>query len=291
MGRGGSQRPASDAGVWQQDSGPATGHERAGDHVELGVDAVGGVSDLGKRHRHNEDALALAVLAEPRAVVAVVCDGVSSSEHPERASVAAARAASAVLVDELCTAGDGTDPEAATRVAVAAAADAATAEATSAEGRPPACTFLSALVTDRAVTVGWIGDSRAYWLGDAGSSRRLTTDDSWTAALVEAGLLNEDAARDHPRANVITRWLGANADEVEPHLVTFEPDGPGVVLICTDGLWHYLDDADTMGAVALPLALEDPLAASRALTQAALDGGGHDNISVALVPVPLRISS
>lgn len=294
MSRGGPEPPASGAGIWRRDSGPATGQEPAGEHVELGTDAVGGVSDLGKRHRQNEDALALAVLGEPRSVVAVVCDGVSSSEHPERASVAAARTASAVLVEELCASGSDTDQQAATRAAVAAAASAAAAEATTESGRPPACTFVSALVSDAAVTVGWVGDSRAYWLAEAtasgaGASRRLTTDDSWTAALVEAGLLDEGDAKDHPRANVITRWLGANADEVEPHLVTFQPEGPGVVLICTDGLWHYLDDAETMATVALPLAMQDPLAAALALTQVALDGGGHDNISVALVPVPLRI--
>ena len=29
------------------------------------------------------------------------------------------------------------------------------------------------------ITVGWVGDSRAYWLGRDGDARRLTEDDSW----------------------------------------------------------------------------------------------------------------
>jgi serine/threonine protein phosphatase PrpC len=87
---------------------------------------------------------------------------------------------------------------------------------------------------------------------------------------------------------VITRWLGVNAGEVDPHVVTVEPEGPGVILVCSDGLWHYLDDAEAMAAAALPLAHEDPLAAARVLTAIALDGGGHDNITVAVVPFPPR---
>jgi len=274
--------------VWQGDTDP-TGHPGpAADRVELATDGVGGVSDRGRRHHHNEDAMALAVLARPAAVVAVVCDGVSSSEHPERAALAAARAGAAVLVDELCRAGqDGVDGEGATRAAVGSAATAAAAEAIPDTGAASACTYVSALVTTRAVTVGWVGDSRAYWLSP-GSSRRLTADDSWTAELVAAGLLTQTAARDHPQASVITRWLGVDAGEIDPHVVTVEPDGPGVVLVCSDGLWHYLDDADTMAAAALPLASDNPLAAARALTAIALESGGRDNITIAVVPFPPR---
>jgi len=227
--------------------------------------------------------MALAVLAHPVAVVAVVCDGVSSSEHPERASLAAARTAATVLVEKL----PGGDGDTATRAAVTAAARAAADQAGSEAVRGPSCTYVSAVVTADAVTVGWVGDSRVYWLSDA-SSRKLTTDDSWTAEMVGAGLLTEEAARHHPGASVITRWLGSNAGEVDPHVVTLEPEGPGVVLVCSDGLWHYLDDAETMAAAALPLAHQDPLAAARELTAIALDGGGHDNISVAVVPFPAR---
>jgi serine/threonine protein phosphatase PrpC len=262
--------------VWQADTA-------AGDRVELESGGVGGVSDRGHRHRRNEDAMALAVLARPVAVVAVVCDGVSSSEHPERASLAAARTATAVFIEEL----PGGDGDTTTRAAVAAAARAAADQAGSEAVRGPACTYVSAVVTADAVTVGWVGDSRVYWLSDT-SSRRLTTDDSWTAEMVGAGLLTAEAARHHPGASVITRWLGVNAGEVDPHVVTVEPEGPGVILVCSDGLWHYLDDVEAMAAAALPLAHEDPLAAARALTAIALDGGGHDNITVAVVPFPPR---
>ena len=65
------------------------------DHEELNLGSVAGVTDRGVRHERNEDALALATIDAPGgpAVVAVVCDGVSSADRPDEASLAAARAA------------------------------------------------------------------------------------------------------------------------------------------------------------------------------------------------------
>src|SRR5262249_57874387 len=70
------------------------------DHQEVDLGIVAGVTDRGLRHHRNEDAMALATAttAAGPAVVAVVCDGVSSSAHPDEASLAAARAAAGVLL-------------------------------------------------------------------------------------------------------------------------------------------------------------------------------------------------
>ena len=70
------------------------------DHAEVDLGPAAGVSDRGLRHHRNEDAMALAAEQAPDgpAVVAVVCDGVSSSAHPDEASQAAAQAALEVLV-------------------------------------------------------------------------------------------------------------------------------------------------------------------------------------------------
>src|SRR5258708_2833590 len=70
------------------------------DHAEIDLGPAAGVSDRGLRHHRNEDAMALAAEQAPDgpAVVAVVCDGVSSSTRPDEASQAAAQAALPVLV-------------------------------------------------------------------------------------------------------------------------------------------------------------------------------------------------
>jgi serine/threonine protein phosphatase PrpC len=136
------------------------------------------------------------------------------------------------------------------------------------------------------VTVGWVGDSRAYFVGPAGTWQ-LSSDDTWAAEQVAMGHLSErDAARD-PRGRFLTRWLGSDQDvDLAPSVRTFEVEWPGFVLLCTDGLWNYLDTADTLGEMVMGLGENAaPLTVARALTNFARDAGGHDNITVA-VAVP-----
>lgn len=256
-------------------------------HVDLGV--VAAVTDRGKLHARNEDAMALR-LTEAGAVL-VVCDGVSTSDNPDVAAHDAVERAADLLAEKLAA---GADPGVATTAAVVEAAKAVADLAdTQCLDRAPACTFVSAVINSETVTIGWIGDSRAYWLADPDStveSRCLTTDDSWAIAMVAAGLGDYETLAADPRAHALTAWLGADASEISPHVVSVPVSAPGVVLVCTDGLWNYLDTADAMAAAALPTALSDPIGAAHALADLALDAGGHDNITVAIAPVPLMRS-
>ncbi len=260
------------------------------DHIETDLGLVAGVTDRGLRHYRNEDAMAIAAAQAPGGLVAiaVVCDGVSASSRPDDASAAATQAAMSVLIP---AARDGQDPTAASLQAVRAAQDAVAGLADAAGKRAlqdaPSATFVSAVVSAESLTVCWLGDSRAYWLdaGAASASRQLTADDSVAEQLVTAGLMSESAALESPEGHAITAWLGADASLVAPHLTTFEPPGPGVVLLCSDGLWNYEPEAAGLAALALPTALTSPLTAARALVEFALQAGGHDNVTVALVPV------
>ena len=114
----------------------------------------------------------------------------------------------------------------------------------------PACTLVGAVVAGGLLIVGWVGDSRAYWVPDDRTAppARLTEDDSWAAQMVAAGLMNEAEAYADERAHAITGWLGADAYELEPHTASFKPDRPGVVVVCTDGLWNYAEAAEEMAA-------------------------------------------
>lgn len=256
----------------------------ASDHTEVEAAGSAGVSDRGKRHSRNEDAMALTATAD--GVAAVVCDGVSSSSRPEDASRIAADTGAAALA-ELHAAGAG--PESATRTAVARAGEAVAGlvgpagESTQPSGEPPSCTYVSALTHGDSVTVGWIGDSRAYWLSESGESSRLTEDDSWAGQMVTSGAMTEAEAERHPNAHVITAWLGADAGELDPHVRTFTPDGTGAILVCSDGLWNYLPEAPELAAAA-PSAAAEPLKAAQTLTLLALDAGGRDNITVVVIP-------
>jgi serine/threonine protein phosphatase PrpC len=253
------------------------------DREELDVGPAAGVTDRGLRHARNEDAMALAatrVSGEPVAL-AVVCDGVSSAPRSDEASLSAVRAAAGWLLSAV-RAGD--DPAAASAGA-ARAAGSAVADLASAAG-VPAATYASAVVDGTGVTVCWLGDSRIYWLAaDVSGSRCLTTDDSIAAELVAGGLTVDEAMKS-PQAHVITRWLGADLPEPEPHVARFEPPDRGAVLLCSDGLWNYQPEAAELAAMALPAALTDPLAAAAALVKFAVDAGGADNITTVLMPFP-----
>jgi serine/threonine protein phosphatase PrpC len=256
------------------------------DHIELDLGLLAGVTDRGLRHRRNEDAMALATaqLASGPVAVAVVCDGVSTSARPDEASLAAAQAAAGVL---LAAVRAGEDPAEASAQAVKAAQEALDRLAEQ-PGDAPAATFVSAVLTADAATLCWLGDSRAYWLGtgDDPIAQRLTRDDSMAEEMVAAGLLAEADALASPHAHVVTRWVGADLRDAAPHVSRFEPPGPGVLMLCSDGLWNYEPEAAGLAGRALPRALTDPAGAAASLVTFALNAGGADNVTVVLAPYP-----
>ncbi|GHB40355.1 hypothetical protein GCM10010347_07420 [Streptomyces cirratus] len=261
---------------------------RERDHLEEELGSVAAVSDRGLRHHRNEDSFAVAATALPdgsAATVAIVCDGVSSASRPDEASAAAAGAANEALLEALPR---GAHPQEAMHDAILAAAAAVNALAPEVPGaqNAPACTLVGAVVSGGVLTIGWVGDSRAYWVPDdrAALPRRLTEDDSWAAQMVAAGLMGEAEAYADVRAHAITGWLGADAYDLEPHTASFKPDHPGVVVVCTDGLWNYAESAREMAEVLPSDAAFRPLHSAQVLVGHALDGGGHDNITVAVVP-------
>lgn len=250
------------------------------DRAELDLGRVGGVTDRARR-RHNEDAIAIGRV--DGATVAVVCDGVSTSPRADAASHAAADAGIAAVLAAL-VAGAATDS--ATVEGTRAAAAAARAVVRPGDGNaPPSCTYVSAVVTADTVTVGWIGDSRAYWLSPRpGESARLSIDDS-VAGHLAAGRSLPAGAETGPDPRALIRWLGADSTDAEPAVVSRRPTGPGVVVICSDGLSHYLPEPDALAA-AVFAAAGPPVAVARALTATAVNAGGHDNVAVAVLPFP-----
>jgi len=261
------------------------------DHVEVRTRAAVGVSDRGLRHRRNEDAMAIRVIAAddaraPGTVCAVVCDGVSSSPRSDEASRVTAETGATVLAEQIRR---GADPREATGVAMTRAAEAVAGIAESLDSAP-ACTFVSAVVDPAAgtVTVGWVGDSRAYWLSggpESSASTLLTRDDSWSEAMVQMGALSRDEAMRSANAHALIAWMGADSGEIDAHISTVTPTGPGTVLLCSDGLWNYYPEAESL-TDAVPGAGTRPHEAARTYVSLALRAGGKDNITAVLIPVP-----
>jgi PPM family protein phosphatase len=265
------------------------------DRTERDLGAVAGVSDRGLRHSRNEDAMAFAVIGgedgRPTSVV-VVCDGVSTSADPHRASQLAADTALEDLVHALRR-GEAADASTAAAIESAQRAVTMLAEEYPERTTAPSCTIVTAVVEPGRVTVGWVGDSRVYWLAENGGvSRRLTDDDTWAGQLIAGGAVEEAEAYKAPHAHAILRWLGPDAPEDPPHVHGFAPDGAGLVLACSDGLWNYVWDAADLATIARTAGdnangTASVLAASAAsLTAVALDGGGQDNITTVLAAYP-----
>ena len=255
------------------------------EHVEVAAGAVAGVSDRGLRHERNEDAVFVAADGGRAVAVAVVCDGVSVSAAPHVASQVAADTAGRRLFDLFIRRPDGL------AAGVEAMADAlglggdAVAEVpwlALSDRNGPSCTVVAAVWDGATVTIGWAGDSRAYWVDGAGAVL-LTVDHSWAQEQVASGALSAAAADHDPRAHVITRWLGDDAPKAAD-TATWSPSGAGRLVLCTDGLWNVLDGVAELSAL---VAADDgaPLTVARRLVSTALGRGGHDNVTVAVVDV------
>ncbi len=133
---------------------------------------------------------------------------------------------------------------------------------------------------DREWAVFNIGDSRVYERTPAGLEQ-VTVDHSLVQELVEVGVLTAAQAAHHPSRNVVTRSLGR-----EPMVqvsVTTRPMRAGQrFVVCSDGLSDEID-AEQLDAVLRSCPEADR--AAHALVEAALEAGGHDNVTVLVVDV------
>jgi PPM family protein phosphatase len=124
-----------------------------------------------------------------------------------------------------------------------------------------------------------VGDTRLYLIRD-GQIHRVTRDHSYVGRLIEAGMISEQQAEVHPQRNILTSAVGTN-----PDLVMDASDAPeplrekDVLLICSDGLWGQVRDAEILKAVDGKGAEK----AGRELIELARERGGPDNITVQIL--------
>jgi protein phosphatase/serine/threonine-protein phosphatase Stp1 len=126
----------------------------------------------------------------------------------------------------------------------------------------------------------WAGDSRAYLLR-GGQLHQVTRDHSLVQELVEAGAIRPEEAEGHPRANVITRAVGAEADMVELDKVTDRLAAGDRFLLCSDGLCKELSDAEMLEI----LRAHDPEPIAERLVEAALARQARDNVTALVLEV------
>ncbi|HXA46980.1 MAG TPA: PP2C family serine/threonine-protein phosphatase, partial [Burkholderiaceae bacterium] len=235
------------------------------------------VSDRGRHHAINQDS-GIVGRGPSGAMVLVVADGVSSSDKAEVASATAVAAA----YREMIKAPDDEQGHEVVRRAVAMAHAAVMAiPHTRVRLEEPETTIVAALVRGHLATIAWVGDSRAYTVGNK-YARLITRDDSWLADAIEGGRMTLSEALADRRSHFITQCLGMLRDQIRIHVrtVVLEPDT--WLLVCTDGLWNYFDQPSDMTEAVNDAAPDaDAFELCQHLVRLANLAGGHDNITAA----------
>jgi PPM family protein phosphatase len=233
--------------------------------VALRIADQAGTTDVGRQRSTNEDSL---VVAPPYFAVA---DGMGGAKAGE--------VASGMAVEVFGEQQDSQGPAEAQLTAILREANRRIFELSTGDEsrRGMGTTLTAAKVDDGNVSLGHVGDSRAYRLRD-GKLEQITKDHSLVAELERSGQISPEAAEHHPQRSIITRALGPEPDvEVDTYTV---PGRPGdVFLLCSDGLTGMVSDDEVASILRGADSLQE---AADALVRAANQSGGKDNITVVL---------
>ncbi len=132
---------------------------------------------------------------------------------------------------------------------------------------------------DQLVVVN-VGDSRVYRLRN-GQLKQLSTDHSQVADLVRAGAISAEQAADHPERHILTKALGV-APEVEATVNRSEPSPGDRLLLCSDGLYNEVTEAELVDVLRANAPADDVAAR---LILLANERGGNDNITALVLDV------
>lgn len=139
-------------------------------------------------------------------------------------------------------------------------------------------TLVAAVIKGKECFVANVGDSRAYLISN-GNIEQITHDHSFVEEMVGRGTITREAARNHPRKNIITRALGAEetvlCDIFEPSLAKND-----LLLLCSDGLSNTLNDEEILEIVS---SSKDFGNIGKGLLALALSRGAPDNVTVGLL--------
>ena len=141
-----------------------------------------------------------------------------------------------------------------------------------------ATTLTFAYIRGDEMYVANVGDSRVY-LAHGDMIQQITDDHTYVNDLVKMGAITKDEAHLHARKNVITRAIGANANN-EPDCFSVPVEVGDRILLCSDGLYDEVDD-DTILSVLNRY--KDMKVCAEDLVYMANENGGNDNISVICV--------
>lgn len=253
---------------------------------------VGWATDVGQVRSHNEDtALVITSVLDsdetlPSFGLFALADGMGGHQAGEVASSLAARAVANYITREFylpILVRDETDTGQPSLKEVLVDAVRTANDIVAARVPGGGTTLTCALVFGPRAYIAHVGDSRAYVVTGTGDLEQISHDHSLVDRLVELGQLTRDEAAVHPQKNVLYRAVGQGGTlEVDTYVRTIAENEK--LLLCSDGLWGMIDEAEIADIVATSASLQ--IACER-LVVAANRAGGRDNITAILVDPPV----
>jgi serine/threonine protein phosphatase PrpC len=149
-------------------------------------------------------------------------------------------------------------------------------------GKEMGTTLTAALIVEEKAYVVNVGDSRTYILRDGLGLKQITHDHSLVAKLVLEGVITPEEVYTHPERNKVYRSLGCR-EKVEVDWYMLNLCQNDRLLLCSDGLWEMVRDPEIERLLRYE---RNSTRVSDLLVQAALHGGGKDNVSAIVVRVP-----
>ena len=237
-----------------------------------------GITDKGRVRPTNHDIYRIEACPDRDSALVLVCDGMGGAN----AGNVASRFAAECFVEEAKPALETGADEMTRHETLRRALDRANDTVFGLAGRQPefrgmGTTLVSAFVQGRDASIMNVGDSRAYIMS-GGTLRQISEDHSYVEEMRRLGRISEADARSHPQKNLITRAVGVDAT-VDGDLFEQTLADGDILLLCSDGLTGMVEDGKIAEVLAGAGTLEDK---GRELLTLALEGGGRDNITVAL---------
>ena len=137
-------------------------------------------------------------------------------------------------------------------------------------------TIVLVWILNEKAYIAWCGDSRCYVFNPKRGLKCLSKDHSYVQELIDKGDITPQKSFNHPKSNIITRWLGNFF--VEPEITVYDIHKHDQFLLCSDGLNGYCKDRNIERV--LYKEFLDVNKCCNALVDLALKSGGQDNISV-----------
>lgn len=252
----------------------------------------GQISDPGMKRENNEDAAfslyttSLSIDQRPDFGLFIVADGMGGHHSGEKASALAIRVVATEIMEQLYQPMlHGSEDADSDRLPIAEVLELAVRTAHSQilkEFNSETGTTLTAIVViGNLAHIAHVGDSRAY-LVRPGKMEQLTRDHSVVQRLVELGTITREEARNHQERSKLYRTVGIKP-EVEPDILTRRLTAGASVLICSDGLWEFVEDNKIREIITTT---QEPQTACEKLVALANANGGEDNITAVLFRMP-----